>query len=252
MLSSPSVREVIRLGVRYAELSFAFIKPIIAENPQRTVVIFDDAEIPLDVRAFFVERELAKIATLLPLAIGARRGAHAETSFTGDRAAALRSRLGELELRSGEMQHQLVFDTAILDTKLPQSDPVVARALEQQCTELLELRQKRRGTAGRVRSLVLAELDTSPTVEDIAARIHMDERTLRRRLASEGTTYRELLDEVRSTIAAQLLTVDGLTLNDIAGRLGYHDAAAFSRAYRRWTGTAPRHTRSAQLERQRL
>ncbi|MFQ6395468.1 AraC family transcriptional regulator ligand-binding domain-containing protein [Nocardia sp. KC 131] len=242
ILSSRTVRDMIALGVRYAELSFAFIKPVIEPGTDRITVIFDDAEIPEDVRAFFVERELAKIATLMPVVVGARHGVKIETSFTGRRASALRQRLGAVPLTTGARRHAIVVDTAILDAPLPQSDPVVASALEQQCTQLLALRRQRRGTSGRVRSLILAELDTSPTIESVATHLHVDERTLRRRLVSEGTTFRELIDEIRATLAEELLTIDGITLGDIAGRLGYHDAASFSRAYRRWTGRTPRHS----------
>ncbi|WP_194820146.1 AraC family transcriptional regulator [Nocardia sp. XZ_19_385] len=240
ILSSPSVREMIRLGVRYAELSFAFIKPMVEPGEEYSAVVFDDAEIPPDVCAFFVERELTKIATLLPVIVGPRRGVRIETSFTGARASALRQRIGAIPLTTGTHRHAIVFDTAILDAPLPQSDSVVARALEQQCDQLLTLRHQRRGTAGHVRSLILAELDTSPSMETIAARLHLDERTLRRRLAAESTTFRELIDEIRATLADDLLTIDGITLGEIAGRLGYHDAASFSRAYRRWTGHTPR------------
>lgn len=81
-------------------------------------------------------------------------------------------------------------------------------------------------------------------MDSIAAQLHVDPRTLRRQLEAEGTSFRELIDEVRATIADELLAVDGLTLADVAGRLGYHDAAGFSRAYRRWTGSSPRRARA--------
>lgn len=240
LMSSPTVREVIRLGVRYAELSFAFIRPIYEEGEREAAVVFADEEIPADVRAFFVERELAKIATMMPLATGMSRAVRLETTFTGDRAAALRARMTGADLRTGMARHRIVFDRAILDAPLPQADEVTARELEQQCLALLEQRRKRRGVAGHVRSLILAELDSGPTTETVAAQLHVVPRTLRRQLEAEGTSFRELIDEVRATIADQLLAIDGLTLADIAGRLGYHDAAGFTRAYRRWTGGTPR------------
>lgn len=240
MMTSPTVRELIRLGLRYAELSFAFIRPIFTEDAREAAVVFADEEIPADVRAFFVERELAKIATMMPLATGLSSAVRIETAFTGDCAAALRDRMPGVDLRTGEPLHRIVFDRSILDAALPQADPVTARELEQQCVQLLEQRRKRRGVAGHVRALVLAELDDSPTMESIAAQLHVVPRTLRRQLEEEGTSFRELIDEVRATIADQLLAVDGLTLAHVADRLGYHDAAGFTRAYRRWTGTTPR------------
>ncbi|MEV0248635.1 AraC family transcriptional regulator ligand-binding domain-containing protein [Nocardia sp. NPDC050712] len=240
MLSSSSVREAIRLGVRYAQLSFAFIEPVVERSGRDLAVVFDAAQIPADVRDFFVERELAKIAVLIPSAVGDPRGLRIEAAFDGARAAALREQLPGVDLRVGADRHRLVFAAALLDQPLPQADSTTALLLEEQCTRILEARRSRRGMSARVRALILAEIDSAPSAGEIAARLHLDERTLRRRLHAEGTSFRELVDEVRATLAADLLTLDRLTLAEIARRLGYHDAAGFSRAHRRWTGRAPR------------
>ena len=68
---------------------------------------------------------------------------------------------------------------------------------------------------------------------------HVDPRTLRRQLAAEGTTFKAITDEIREALAVELLTAGGLSLEQVASRLGYHDAAGFSRAFRRWTGATP-------------
>ncbi|WP_194818201.1 AraC family transcriptional regulator [Nocardia sp. XZ_19_385] len=240
MLSSASVREAIRLGVRYAELSFAFIRPVLEPSGRDLAVIFDDTDIPSDVRGFFVERELAKIAVLTPLAIGAHRGLRVEAAFTGARATALRAQLPGIDLHTGTERHRIIFAAGLLEQPLPQADSTTALLLEEQCTRMLEARRSRRGISARVRALILTDIDQAPSAADIAARLHLDERTLRRHLHAEDTSFRELVDEVRATLAADLLTLDRLTLTEIARRLGYHDAAGFSRAHRRWTGRAPR------------
>ncbi len=240
LLTSPTGRDLIRLGVRYAPLSFAFIRPFIEEDAREVRVVLADEEIPADVRAFFVERELAKLAWLIPFALGPASRHHVETSFDGVRAAALRGALTGADVRTGGARHLVAFDAAMLDVPLPQGDPVVAAEFEAQCAALLQERQTRRGVfSGRVRSLVLANLGDPPGIADAAARLHLSERTLRRHLAAEDVTYKALVDEVRATIADQLLHTAHLTVAEVAGRLGYHDAAGFTRAYRRWTGTTP-------------
>lgn len=244
VLSSPTVRDVIRVGVRYVELTFAFIRPRREDRGDEVAVICDDREIPADVRSFLVEREFSKIATLLPFTQGPRHAVRLETAFDGRRGEMLRERLSGIDVRTGQPHHALVFDKSILDDPLPQSDPATARVLEQQCAELLEARRKRLGVANRVRSLILADLTGSPTMDRIAADLHVDPRTLRRQLQAEGTSFRELIDEVRATIAGELLSTAALTIEDVANRLGYHDAAGFSRAYRRWTGTTPGRARA--------
>jgi AraC-like DNA-binding protein len=240
MLSSPTLRDLVRIGVRYAGLSFAFIQPSYEEDAVEGRVVFDDIEIPLDARAFFVERELTKLAVMMPFVLSARHvDVRFETSLDGSDAAALRERLPHTSLLTSRERHVIAFNRAALDAPLPQADPVTAAILEQQCADLLQARRRRRGIASHVRSMILARLDESPSMEQIAGELHVDPRTLRRQLLAEGTSFRELSEEVRATIADELLGSAGLTVHDVAGRLGYHDAAGFTRAYRRWTGTTP-------------
>jgi AraC-like DNA-binding protein len=65
------------------------------------------------------------------------------------------------------------------------------------------------------------------------------ERTLRRQLAAEGTSYQRLLDEVRVSLADRLLGTGTLTVTQVAQRLGYAEAASFIHAHRRWHGVTP-------------
>jgi AraC-like DNA-binding protein len=77
------------------------------------------------------------------------------------------------------------------------------------------------------------------SVADAAKQLHMHERTLNRRLRDEGTTFRQLLDEIRCEVAKQLLAGSTMPLARIATALGYADASAFSRAFKRWSGSTP-------------
>ncbi|BAX96196.1 transcriptional regulator [Mycobacteroides stephanolepidis] len=239
MVTSPTVRDLAKLGTRYAALSFAFIRPDYIEDAQYGRVVYDSTDIPADVRGFFVERELAKILALEPVIVGARPGFHVETSFGDERAAALRRLAPHREVRTGHPQDALVFNRSLLDDAMPQSDPVTARAMEAQCARLLEQRRQRRGAAAEVRAKMLAQLQEPLAMDKIAHQLDMEERTLRRKLTAEGTSFRELADEVRSTIAVELLADGHLTVEEVAVRLGYHDASGFSRAFKRWTGQRP-------------
>ena len=67
----------------------------------------------------------------------------------------------------------------------------------------------------------------------------MSPRTLKRRLAEQGTTYSEIIDDARRQRALLLLGDRRLTLDAIAAQLGYSDTANFTRAFKRWTGKTP-------------
>jgi AraC-like DNA-binding protein len=68
----------------------------------------------------------------------------------------------------------------------------------------------------------------------------MSVRTLRRRLREEGSSYRELLDEIRFGLARDYLTDTRLPLEEISELLGYSEPGNFSHAFRRWSGQSPR------------
>ncbi len=73
----------------------------------------------------------------------------------------------------------------------------------------------------------------------------MHRRTVNRRLQAEGTTFRRLVDDVRFDVARYLLESSTLSVTEIAGKLNYADASAFTRAFRRWSRTTPARWRLA-------
>jgi AraC-like DNA-binding protein len=77
------------------------------------------------------------------------------------------------------------------------------------------------------------------SLDEVAARLKLPSRTLKRKLAAAGTGFLTLLDEARLDRAARLLQADARTVDEIAITLGYSDTANFTRAFRRWTGTTP-------------
>jgi AraC-like DNA-binding protein len=85
--------------------------------------------------------------------------------------------------------------------------------------------------------------DGEPRRTDIASILEMSERTLHRRLESEGTSFEHLLDDTRRELAQQYLGQSDMSLADAAYLLGFGDRSSFFRASKRWFGTSPRHYR---------
>ncbi len=95
--------------------------------------------------------------------------------------------------------------------------------------------------AGSVRLAVATLLPNGhPAIEHVARFLGMRTRTLQRRLAETGTTYSQIIGEVRVATALQLIEDDSLTLAQIATTLGYSDPSHFTRAFIRWKGLTPR------------
>jgi AraC-like DNA-binding protein len=135
--------------------------------------------------------------------------------------------------------NQLVFDAKWLDAPANLGNQTTYAAVVAMCDELLAELKFRSGVAGKVRAHLLQDLASRPTLEIIAERLGSTTRTLRRQLDHQGTSFRELLDELRSQVAMKYLRDTVMTSEDIAVSLGFSDAANFRHAFRRWTGKTP-------------
>ena len=133
----------------------------------------------------------------------------------------------------------LVCDRAFLDMPLSSANPVMSEIGARQCEDMLRAMRERSGIAGQVRRTLLRAPGEFPNQADMARRLHQSARTLRRRLESEQTSYREIVDEVRFELAQRYLATPELRVAQISALLGYDEVANFRRAFKRWSGTSP-------------
>jgi len=82
-------------------------------------------------------------------------------------------------------------------------------------------------------------------VDDVARSLGMSKRTLARRLSDEGLNFTEILQQLRRDLAVRYLDDRKLHVSKIAWLLGFHEASAFTHAFKRWTGKTPREIRTA-------
>ncbi|CAH0122797.1 MULTISPECIES: AraC family transcriptional regulator [unclassified Paenibacillus] len=115
--------------------------------------------------------------------------------------------------------------------------PVLDRSLdEQQCgrsiTEMVKWIMKRSLAGGR------------PDIQAVAGELGMSDRTLQRRLADEGTSFKHLLTQARRELAREYLADPAIDMKEVAFLLGYEDQNSFYRAFRLWEGHTPSNWRA--------
>ncbi len=139
----------------------------------------------------------------------------------------------------GAAHDELELTSAQLDLRLAGADPITSAALEAKIVQLTTSGPGRSAFVEKVRRAIAANLDAELSPTAIARSLGISARTLRRHLEQEGLTLRTTLDEVRRERADELLAA-GAPVKEIAFALGFSEPSAFSRAYKRWTGMAPR------------
>jgi AraC-like DNA-binding protein len=136
-----------------------------------------------------------------------------------------------------EVTH-LVMSAEFLEMRMPGAEAALEELLVRQADAMLERLPHGENLASRVRTLLGGALDLRTAgAEQVARRLGTSVRTLSRNLAVEGTSFRELLDEVRQQVAQRELAQGARPIVAIADALGFSSSQSFHRAFRRWTGT---------------
>jgi AraC-like DNA-binding protein len=247
-MTAGNVREALDIAERFSlTRTAAFGLSTYVEGQQACLVLEERA--PLGRPELQELREYAVIALLVGIAQIARAVTGrtiegvAECAFAEpDYAGPVLARAAEASagtMRFGQPANRLLFDASILDLPLVTADPVAMELARAQCDRELAALVERAGLSGRVRAVIGKASQGFRSVDEVARRMHLSTRTLKRKLAAEGTSFTHLLEDVRRQRALLLLDDRELGVAEIAARLGYSDVANFTRAFRRWTGTTP-------------
>jgi AraC-like DNA-binding protein len=147
---------------------------------------------------------------------------------------------GDATLRFGEGGISMLLPAQLLDLPLVEANPGLCEVLVRHATDLLERMPATERFTDRVRELIVAELQGGdPSAEAIARRLRMSASTLHRRLRDAGTSHRQLRDALRAELAERYLAEPGVSVTEVAFMLGFSEASAFHRAFKRWTGKTP-------------
>jgi AraC-like DNA-binding protein len=141
------------------------------------------------------------------------------------------------------------FSTQYLSKPVKQSEGSLNAFMQRCPLELFRQYKADYTLTSDVRHLLSNDIESGLlTIDAVAARLHMTSRTLMRRLKDEGTCFQQIKDIVRRDRAVMLLTQRATPINLIAESVGFADPAAFTRAFRAWTGETPRQFRALHKE----
>jgi AraC-like DNA-binding protein len=249
LLSSPTLGDGLVMAARMINQTYALTRNVVHQEGDKVYVTYHDEHLPPDIRRFVVDRDRATVASLQrevlgrPMRYAAIEMKHPEPDVAlGERYTDIFG----LRPQFGAAQHRSVLPAELLAEPMPPALAATVQQCEALCRTLVEAKSTRSGTAATVRDRLIRTPGRIPDMEAIAAEMNMTSRTLRRHLTAEGANFRELLEEVRSTLAVELMVRARLTHAEIAERLGYADVTTFIEAFRRWKGMPPSEFRRRQ------
>ncbi len=239
LMSAANVFEALELAIRFSPtVTTALHLQLQVEGPAASLVVEERA-------TFGAARDTILIAALLSLhTVGTLLAApHATTSVAElalpEPAYAGRLAAAGLPIRFGCPAHRLVFDVRSLEVPFTMASPTALRLARDHCQRDLERTVPTARWTDAVR-LELSRADRAcGALAEVASALHQSQRTLRRRLAEEGSSFTALRDEELRERATRLVGSSRGSVRAVASQLGFSDPANFARAFRRWTSTTP-------------
>ena len=135
--------------------------------------------------------------------------------------------------------NRITLAREVVDQHLPSSNPLLAQLNDQIIQDYLEKIGKA-STEARVKTEIIHQLPSGKVSDSsIAEALSLSRRTLHRRLQTEQTTFGAIMNTLRQELAQQYIQDSHLSLSEVSFLLGFSEVSSFSRAFKRWTGSAP-------------
>ena len=243
LLSSPTYKEALKFSERYIRVHGPLCDIAIAPEGAAMVYRLDVIHWPdpaNKLHGFALEFALAAHLTTYRDVVGPEFGfTSVALDYPAPEHARDYDRLFGCPVAFAQGKNEYRYDLAWADGAAALADERTYTMARAMCEQLLGEVNGAGGVAARVRRCLIEHPGRYPNIEAMAEQLKIHPRALRRRLETEGTSYRDILAEVRTRLAIEYLRKTQMTNEEIANRLGYSDAANFRHAFARWTGKSP-------------
>lgn len=249
LVCSPTIREYFQVAVKYHQLATPLLLMSWREE-QETVswvlAINPAITYPASVMRFLLEQHLTQLTTHLKTVVEPERcrPIRAALPYPPLRHLGFYKRYVGCELRFNQPVCELTYPVSLLAERPHMAHALTSKLMRDTCDRTLGEVKTSTGVSGEVYQLIASTPGHSPTMEEAARQLATTVRTLHRKLQSEGTSYTQILDDVRCNLAKEYLRSTRLSTEDISELVGFSEAANFRHAFRRWTGSTPATFRS--------
>lgn len=242
LLSSPRLADGIRHTARFAELIIDTLRIEVELGADTSSIIYDLRDTALADQRHFVDYLLMATLRAMSRAVGRQLQVreihvrHADPGYADDAERAF-----GCPIRFARRRIRVVFPASELHAKARLANPLIAEQIEKFAAALLSRMTAPTTVSERVADVLRSALASGVRADrtTVARRLGMSDRTLQRGLVNEGTTFRSVRDGVLWGTVKALLSNRALKVEAVALSSGFGEVAAFSRAFKRWTGSSP-------------
>lgn len=246
LLTCSTALEAIQTGVRYQKLTYLYGTLRLEPGLERSALVLSPMAMPqpkafrfrVDGEASGTYKMVRDMQSTMGLDIHAEQ---IDMPYARPPEAAQYEAYFGCPVRFGEAEARIWISNTHLQWRLPSADPTAHAMYRQLCDQQLQVQDKEaqdRWTDRVLNHLALFQGHT-PHAAEVAKAFDLSERTFRRNLSEEGSSFRDLVAQDRFQKARHLLHHTALPVEEIAQRLGYAEAAAFIHAFQRWSGMTP-------------
>jgi len=242
LVCSPTIREFFQVAVRYHRLATPLLSLSWREEgdyvswvlPMNPAVTHPDS-----LMRFLIEQQFTQLCTHSRAVVDHCLPIRASLPYSAPSHIHLYRKYLGCPVRFGQPMAELTYPRSILSAKPHMAHRLTSKILQETCDRILGEVKTSTGVAGEVYQIIASTPGHSPTMESIARQLATTERTLNRKLRAEGTSFTQILDDVRCNLAKEYLRSTKLTTDEISELVGFSEAANFRHAFRRWTGSTP-------------
>jgi AraC-like DNA-binding protein len=233
--------ELLRLSSRYLRIIAPFTRMELVETEER-VELRQEFTVPVgDMGAYLVDIAFGIYSSIVETVF---HTPPASLQFYSKYVSPVHA-----DLYASELPYDIVWNHAwngssisrkLAFQKLAMANPTTVRHYEERLTDLMNRTHKKSETIlPKIRKIIGAEPGVIPALEDMADQMHISPRTLNRRFQDIGTTYKEVVAEVRKDLSLDYLRSGQFSIEEISDLLGYSNPSNFGKAFKAWTGFSP-------------
>ncbi len=244
LMSCKNAYEACKAGVRYQSIGYSYGEVRLDLGNESTALCLQPATLPKALNRILIDRDVSGTYRLIKdILMNIEQDVSlSEVWFSYPKPDDIKpyEDMFECDVKFGQPYCRLAIKNTDLSIPFPNANQTAYDYYRAQCDQIIAKRTESIDhLPDKVRKHLALFSYELPSIVEVAEAFGVSERTLRRQLKSEETSYQKILDGVRFDKAKQLLQTTNLPIEDVANRLGYQEAASFNHAFQRWSGTTP-------------